>query len=105
MELGHEKLGKCRSTPITLDLWIKTTKNSTNPEIQIRAIFWGIFQKNFWAKIEGVGGEIREQPRALVPYDAGLTPWVAGSSRIQGGFGGKHEEHKEREEHDELTHK
>ena len=39
VELGSENLGNRRSTPETTDLWIKTTKNSTNPEIKFRAIF------------------------------------------------------------------
>jgi len=63
--------GKDRSTPITPDLWINTTKNSTNPEIQIRAIFWGIFSEKILGENRGGGGEIREQPRALIPYDKG----------------------------------
>jgi hypothetical protein len=34
-ELGLENLWQCRSTPKTSNLWIKTTKNSTNQEIKI----------------------------------------------------------------------
>jgi hypothetical protein len=42
-ELGLENLWKCRSTPKTTNLWIKTTKNSTNLEIKIRGNFGAIF--------------------------------------------------------------
>jgi hypothetical protein len=50
--LELEILWQCRSTPKTTNQWIKTTKNSTNPEIKIQgnlgAIFW-IFE-NLWRK-------------------------------------------------------
>jgi hypothetical protein len=42
-ELGLENLWKCRSTPKTTNLWVKTTKNSTNLEIKIRGNFGAIF--------------------------------------------------------------
>jgi hypothetical protein len=42
-ELGLENLWQCRSTPKTSNLWIKTIKNSTNPEIKIRGNFGAIF--------------------------------------------------------------
>ena len=67
MELGCEKLGNRRSTPKTTDLWIKTTKNSTNPEIKFRALFFDIFQIFAKEKFGGFGGwvdEIREKPKA-----------------------------------------
>jgi hypothetical protein len=41
--VGLENLWKCRSTPKTSNLWIKTTKNSTKQEIKIRGNFWSIF--------------------------------------------------------------
>ena len=67
LEFGHENLQSCRSTPRTTDLWIKTTKNATNPEIKFRAIFWDIFQKIF-GEFVGWGGEndveIRDKPKA-----------------------------------------
>jgi hypothetical protein len=53
-ELGHDILGKGRSTSKTIDLWIKTTNNATNSGIKFRAIFWA----NFLAKIERFGGQI-----------------------------------------------
>ena len=62
-EFDHEIWRGCRSTPKTTDLWIKTTKNSTNPEIQIRAIFWGkIFWGNFLGEIGEIGGSNSWQP-------------------------------------------
>jgi hypothetical protein len=59
MEFEGEKMGKCRSAPITSDLWIQTTKNATNPEINFRAIFWAIFWEIFWAKLVKLGDQIR----------------------------------------------
>jgi hypothetical protein len=41
--LGLENLWQCRSTPNTSNLWIKTTKNSTNLEIKIQGSFGAIF--------------------------------------------------------------
>jgi hypothetical protein len=59
MEFGGEKLGKCRSTPTTSDLWIKTIKNATNSEIQFRAIFLG---QIFLGEIGEIGGSNSWQP-------------------------------------------
>jgi hypothetical protein len=60
-EFDGEIWRRCRSAPKTTDLWIKTTNNSTNPEIQIRAIFfWGkFFGEIFWAKLVESEGQIR----------------------------------------------
>jgi hypothetical protein len=49
MELGAKNWRSCRSPQTTSDLWTKTTKNATNPQIKFRAIFWG----NFWGKFLG----------------------------------------------------
>jgi hypothetical protein len=71
VELTAENWRDDRSTPITQDLWTKTTKNATNPEIQIRAIFWGknfgqIFGRNWWnRRVKSVA------TFAQIPYDAG----------------------------------
>jgi hypothetical protein len=67
-ELGLKNLRECRSAPKTTDLWIKTTKNSTNPKIKFRAIFWDIFRKKLGAKLEGMGVKSVET-FALIPYD------------------------------------
>ena len=56
--LAKSRLGiwwEVRSTPKTTDPWTKTTKNSTNLQIQIRAIFGVNFGKKFMGEI-GVGG-------------------------------------------------
>ena len=82
MELGAEKLGNCRSTPKTTDLWIKTTKNATNPEIKFQAIFWDIFQFFKKKNLGDLGAwvdEIREKLRLLIPYDVDLTTCLARS--------------------------
>ena len=60
VELTAENWRDDRSTPKTTDLWTKTTKNATNPEIQIRAIFLGkFFWGNFWPKLVESEGQIR----------------------------------------------
>jgi hypothetical protein len=60
MEFDGENWRDDRSTPKTTDLWTKTTKNATKPEIQIRAIFWGnFFGEFFWAKLVESEGQIR----------------------------------------------
>ena len=64
-----------RSTPKTTHPWTKTTKNSTNLQIQIRAIFGVIFGKNFMGEIGGGWGEIRGNSRLLIPYDVIQTTW------------------------------
>jgi hypothetical protein len=58
-KLGLENLWQCRSTPKTSNLWIKTTKNSTNQEIKIQGNFGAIF----WIfKIYGVNHNTRVNP-------------------------------------------
>ena len=61
-ELEHENWRGCRSTTITSDLWTKTTKNSTNPEIQIRAIFGAKFLGKFLGEFGEIGGSNSWQP-------------------------------------------
>ena len=56
--LAKSRLGsmwEVRSTPKTTDPWIKTTKNSTNLQIEIRAIFWGKFSEKILGEIGGGG--------------------------------------------------
>ena len=55
-------------------------------------------------KFGGFGGNTRSnpwQPRALIPYDAEKTAWVARSSRIDGGKDELTQEREEHEEHEE----
>ena len=68
-EFGAENLWKCRSTPKTTDLWIKTTKNSTNPEIKFRTIFWDIFQIFSKKNLGGGCTKSVRNLRLLIPYD------------------------------------
>ena len=62
MEFDGEIWRDDRSTPKTTDLWIKTTNNATNPEIQIRAIFWEKILGKFLGEIGGIGGSKPWQP-------------------------------------------
>jgi hypothetical protein len=62
VEFDGENWRDDRSTPITQDLWTKTTKNATNPEIQIRAIFWGKHFGGIFGRIGGIGGSNPWQP-------------------------------------------
>jgi hypothetical protein len=55
-ELELENSWQCRSTPKTSNLWIKTTKNSTNQEIKI----WGNFGAIFWI-FEIYGGNHKQE--------------------------------------------
>src|SRR4051794_10789299 len=78
MEFRGETLQKCRSTPKTTDLWIKTTKNATNSEIEFRAIFLGYFSVLGGKNLGDFVDESREKPTVLIPYDAGRyhVRWV-----------------------------
>ena len=67
MEFDGETLGNRRSTPITPDLWIKTTKKLNKSRDQISGYFLGYFQIFAKEKFGGFGGwvdEIREKPKA-----------------------------------------
>jgi hypothetical protein len=103
-ELGLENLWQYRSSPKTSNLWIKTIKNSTNQDIKIRgnfgAIFWifNIYGGNHKTRVNML------QPKALIPYDTGLTPRVwsnlYGFTRFVAREEDEHEEHDEHDEHD-----
>ena len=88
MEFDGETSGNRRSTPITPDLWIKTTKNSTNSEIKFRAIFWDIFrflQKKNLGDLWGGWTKSVRNLWLLIPYDANQAREWPDLSRIRGG--------------------
>jgi hypothetical protein len=65
-----KNMGSSRSTPITSDPWIKTTKNATNPKIKFRAIFWDNFLGKFLGENWRNWGVKFVATFALIPYDA-----------------------------------
>jgi hypothetical protein len=70
-ELGEGNGKEGRSALETRNLWIKTTKNSTNQEVKIRGNFGATFGfSEFMVEITNQE-EIRGNQKLLTPYDRG----------------------------------